>query len=327
MKNKLFNFISLFLLFGLSFSLSAQVKGEEKLTSAQELCVILVSKIEVPEINYAPVEPPKYWFKGFQSQVGFSHVSLTNWAEGGAGSISLNSFVDAHITYAKGMMKWDNRLQLDYGFLQTFGDKFKKTNDRIYLVSKWGYKAIDKLFFSALFNFRTQFTNGYVYSGTTQKLVSQSFAPAYFSLGFGMDYNPFKSLSVNFAPLTGNLVIVTNPDLRTKYGNKADEQVRKELGAQLKTEFKKEFKNFKVGTVLTLFSNFLHNPENIQVFWDLNLGVTINKYIAVTLRTNLIYDDNIKIADSAGNLAPRAQFKEVFSLNFTYTLGNYQKAQ
>lgn len=322
-------FSYLFLLIGLLLttsqsSLFAQDK-EDKLSSAQELCLILVSKIEVPEINYAPIEPPKYWTNGMLNQVGFSQVSLTNWAEGGSGSIAMNAYIDAHANYKKDLMIWENRFQFSYGFIQTLGEQFKKSDDKVILSSKWGYKSIDRLYFSALFNFRTQFTPGFSYSGDTKTRVSQLLAPGYISLGIGVDYNPFKSLSINLAPVTGNLVIVTNPELRKKYGNAEDEAVRKEFGAQLKAEFKKSFKNIKIGSILTLFSDFLKNPENIQVAWDVNINMSINKFLAAAIRTNLIYDKNILIADKAGNLAPRVQFKENFSLNFTYTFGNYQK--
>ena len=47
--------------------------------------------------------------------------------------------------YAKGKMLWNNRLQLDYGFLYS-ADKpiLQKSKDRIYLESKWGYETAVK---------------------------------------------------------------------------------------------------------------------------------------------------------------------------------------
>jgi hypothetical protein len=301
---------------------------KDNLTGAQELCLVVVSKIEIPEIQYTPVEPPKYWTNGLLTQIGFSQVSLTNWAEGGSGSIAMNAFLDGNANYARGKMIWENRIKGSYGFIQSFGDHYKKSDDKIQLGSKWGYKAIEKLYFSADFNFRTQFSPGYTYSGDVKTLQSSFFAPAYMSLGLGIDYKPFKSLSINFAPLTGNFVIVGIKELRAKYGNKEDEGIRTELGAQLKAEFKTSYKIFSVGTVLTLFSNFLHNPQNIQVYWDFDLGFKVAKFFTIGLRTNLIYDDNILIADKNGeNLAPRVQFKENLSVNFTYVFGKYLKAK
>lgn len=312
----------------MSSSVKAQVAQSENLTSAQEMCLIVVSKIDVPEIQYVAVEPPKYWTNGILNQIGFSQVSLTNWAAGGTGSIAMNGYIDAHANYKKDKMIWENRMKLAYGFIQTIGEEYKKSDDRWQIDSKWGYRAVDKLYMSAAFNFRTQFTPGYTYPTDKEKAptqVSSFMAPGYISLGVGIDYKPSNWLSLNFSPLTGNWVIVTVPGFRESYGNSKDQAVRTELGAQFKGEIKKSFKNFKVGTVLTLFSDYLNKPQDLQVYWDVDLGLTINKFLSANLRTNLIYDENIMIADDNGNKLPRVQFKEIFSLSFTYTFGNYQK--
>lgn len=310
----------------------AQGPADTLLSAPQELCLILASRIPVPDISYVPVAPPRYWTNGMLNQVGFSQLSLTNWAEGGSGTISMNAFVDMHANYARGKMIWENRAQFSYGFIQSFENGYKKGDDKIWLNSKWGYEAVSKLYFSALFTFRTQFSNGFDNGtdaeGNPIKILSSRFmAPGYVSLGLGIDYKPFPSLSVNFAPLTGNLVIVTAEQLRTKYGNKADEAVRREFGAQLKSEFKLERGDWKIQTALTLFSDFLNEPQNIQVYWDVNASYVINKFLTATVRTNLIYDDNILISDRYGRMYPRIQFKEIFSLSFTYTFGNYKKLE
>lgn len=308
-----------------------QLLQEERLSNlntAQELCRVIGSQFAVPTINYEPVTPPKFWTTGMFTELGFSQISLTNWAAGGSGSVALNSYVNAHANYAKGDMYWDNRVQLSYGFVQSFDDGYRKSDDKIVLDSKWGYKAINKFYFSANFNFRSQFSPGFEYSGDNSKKVSKFLAPAYLSLGLGIDYKPGqgKVFSLNFAPFTGNLVIVTDSLLRTKYGNKEDETARWELGAQIKATLNKDlFTNLKVASTLTMFSDYLNNPQNIQINWDMQLTYKLNKFLQTGLRTNLIYDDNILITDKEGNAAPRVQFKEVFSVTFTYTFGMFKK--
>ena len=140
-----FLFVSLVVLLAASLSLRAQVKDTmnlSNLNAAQELCRIIGSQFVVPTINYEPVTPPKFWTNGMQTELGFSQISLTNWAAGGSGSVALNTFVNANANYAKGSMFWDNRVQLAYGFLQSFEDGYRKSNDKIVIDSKWGYKAI-----------------------------------------------------------------------------------------------------------------------------------------------------------------------------------------
>lgn len=295
----------------------------------QELCRIIGSKFGIPVVNYEPVTPPKFWKKGTLTQLGFSQVSLTNWAAGGSGSVALNAYINAHMNYAKGNLFWENRGQFTYGFVQSFEDGYRKSSDKIVLDSKFGYKAFDNFYFSAVFNFTSQFSPGFSYaSDGTATMVSKFFAPAYFTLGLGIDYKPGKGnvFSLNMAPLTGSAVVVTDSLLRAKYGNEPDEAVRFELGAQVKANFNYEiFKNCKISSVLTLFSDYLNNPQNIQIKWDFQADFKINKYLSSSLRTNLVYDDNVLIANSAGHAVPRVQFQEIFSLSFSYTFGEFVK--
>ena len=297
------------------------------LDDAQEICREISVGHEVPVINYEPVVPPKFWKKGILTEMGFSQVSLTNWAAGGSGSIALNAYVNAYNNYEKGNMYWENRAQASYGFIQSFEEGYKKSADNFIIDSKYGYKAVNKIYFSAIFNFKTQLTNGYNYSKEEPAIVSRFLAPGYLTFGLGLDYKAKNNLySVTFAPLTTSWVIVTDSLLRTKYGNAVDEPIRFELGAQLKTTFNKTFaKKFNILTTLTLFSDYLNKPQNIQVNWEFQTTYQVTKFLKASLRTTTIYNDNIKIANRNGIEAPRIQFSEVFGVNFSYTFGEFKK--
>ena len=134
-------------------------------------------------------------------------------------------------------------------------------------------------------------------------------------------------LSFNISPATGNLVVVTEESLRETYGNNIDQAVRAEFGAQLKMDINYAYKIFKISSSLTLFSNYLYNPQNIQVYWDIDASLALTKVLTLTARTNLIYDDNIQIEDRFGVAAPRVQFKEIVSLGLTWTFGQYIKGE
>ena len=50
------------------------------------------------------------------------------------------------------------------------------------------------------------------------------------------------------------------------------------------------------------------------------IAFKINKFLTTTLTTNLIYDDNVKSVDKAGNIAgPKVQFREVLGLGLSYS--------
>lgn len=276
----------------------------------------------------AATEAPKAdWNKGIATTIGFSQLSLMQWAAGGAGQLTLNTYANAYANLTRGKMVWNNELQAGYGFIESFEDGYKKSDDRLIFDSKLGYKAVDKLYFSAVYNFRTQFAYGY----NGDEVVSQFMAPAYTSLGLGIDFTPTKNVAINFAPLTGKVTMVKPMELRTRYGNAEDQFARFELGAQLKFDGKIEVENFKVGTSLVLFSDYLNKPLNIKVNWDVNAEAKISKFFSVTLRTNLIYDDNVLVPKLRKGTRDEyfdgkgIQFKELFSIGFTYTLGQKKK--
>lgn len=266
---------------------------------------------------------PTFWTTSLLSQLNFTQTSFTNWAAGGNSSFSLAGYVDGKANYAKNKLIFENRLQLGYGFLKTFGDITKKSDDRLILDMKFGYKAADNLYFSVVYGLNTQMSNGFKYTASDTTLVSKFAAPLNTNLALGIEYKPFTWISFNVAPLTGGVVVVVPEMLRTIYGNAVDQMVRWEFGAQIKMNLAKEIaKNVKVTTDLTLFSDYINNPQNIDVKWDFSLNMKVNKWWSANIRTNLIYDDDIKIADADGHKAARLQFKEVLGIGLTYTLSN-----
>jgi hypothetical protein len=84
--------------------------------------------------------------------------------------------------------------------------------------------------------------------------------------------------------------------------------------------------NITFQTNLDLFSNYLHNPENIDVNWETLLSMKVNTFISATVSTHLIYDDDIKIAIddndngiiTSNETHPRLQFKEVLAIGLAY---------
>lgn len=306
---------------------------------AQRMILSITNSISIPsleaaleavdlEVTEEEVGSISKWTGGTLLQVGFSQLALSNWAAGGYDNVALNGHLNIYRNYEViEHMYWENRLQMAYGFVHSFGDRYKKSDDKIILDSKLAYKAVNEFYAAAIFNFRSQMTGGYNYPSSGDKiLISSPFAPAYFSLGIGMDYKPIKPLSLNFSPLTGNLVVVSVEELRTRYGNRADQAAKLELGAQLKLDYRHKISNnLTINSTLNLFSDYLDTPKNIKVLWDLFVDTKLNKYFSVNLRTNLIYDDKILIADKEGHMAPRVQFKEAISVGFSYTFGEFKK--
>lgn len=264
----------------------------------------------------------KTWNFGGLASLNFSQVSLTNWAAGGRSSTSGVALFNVFGNYKKDNLSWENSLDMGYGLLKEQNSETVKSNDKIDFNSKFGLKAAEKLYYSTLFNFKTQFAPGYKYPNTTDA-ISRFMAPAYMTLSLGMDYKPNKTLSIFVSPLTGKMTIVSDQELSDMgaFGVNPGKKVRTEVGSFAKVELKTEImKNVSLSSKVDLFSNYLHNPENIDINWDLLINMKINDFLSANLITNLIYDDDIKIAVDKNNdgiiesIGPRVQFKEMFGL-------------
>ncbi|RKD92332.1 DUF3078 domain-containing protein [Mangrovibacterium diazotrophicum] len=258
----------------------------------------------------------KVWKSGGNISLNFSQVSLSNWVAGGKSSASGTFLVNLFGNYEKGKVSWENSLDLGYGLLKESDSKLVKSDDKIDFSSKYGYKASGHLYYSALFNFKSQFTDGYKYPDRDNP-ISRFLAPAYLTLALGLDYKPDDHFSLFFSPLTGKLTVVADDSLSTAgaFGVDPGSKTRWELGAYVKTAVKYEvWKNVTFESKFDIFSNYLDQPQNMDVNWDVTINMKVNDYLSANLITNLIYDNDIKIEDSDGSMGPRVQFKELFGV-------------
>ncbi|MBP6978783.1 MAG: DUF3078 domain-containing protein [Bacteroidales bacterium] len=264
------------------------------------------------------------WKNGGKFALNFSQSSLTNWAPGGQNSLALNSFLNYFADFAKGKSLWENRLDLAYGLLKEGDNDIRKSDDKIDLSSKYGMQATKKLYYAALLGFKSQFSKGYNYPNDSM-VISRFLAPGYLSIGLGMDWKPVDYFSFYLSPATARWIIVTDEDLSDigAYGVDIGDKVRTEVGAMARLEFLKDIvKNVNLKSKLELFSNYLDQPQNVDVYWDNMFVMTINKYLSASLNLTLAYDDNLRIMDKDGKTGPRTQFKEVFGIGFTYGFGD-----
>ena len=308
--------------------------------TAQEVTKEDAAKVqaELDKLKSVAVDSTKAWKIGGVVSVNGQQVSLTNWAAGGNNSISVAGLVNVFAKYRKGKSTWDNNLELGYGVInQGDSKKWWKNDDKIQFSSKFGHELKKSWYATALVDFRTQFTNGYNYPNDSI-YISKFMAPGYALAAIGFDYKPNNHFSAFIAPLTGKFTFV-NDDSLAKYGafgvqkeirdastNKITQSYlkhREEFGAYLKMQYQtKVMENITFQTVLELFSNYVNNPENIDVNWSTLTTFKVNKFISATLATQLIYDDDVKVlrssGDRKGTFGPDIQFKQVMAIGFTY---------
>lgn len=279
--------------------------------------------------------PPSDWISGGLSSLTFSQVSLQNWAAGGENSASVNSFLSLFADKRKNISKWQNTLDLGYGLLKQGENRVLKSDDRINLNSKYGRqvtKGNDKWFFNGFIDFRTQFAPGFS-QDDPDSVISRFMAPAYLTLGSGIEYAPNAFLSFAYTPVAGKVTIVNDDAIvgtAGAYGVLPGENTRAELGSFFRFSYKQEaMKNVNVDMRLELFTNYERaNFGNIDVNWQNNIVMKVNKYISTTLFTQVLYDDDInteKVDKDTGEVlqaGPKTQFKSVFGVGIAYAFGD-----
>ena len=242
----------------LCFGVMQHNAAAQELTEAQKAAAAAAAAVaEAPAVKQK-VEKPKYWEESLKTNIKFGQTSLTNWAAGGDNTVTLQAFIDGNANYKKNDLFWNNRLQLDYGFVYASSKPIlQKSDDRIYLESKFGYKnaSMKNFSLSVNYDFKSQFNTGYDYLTPSvpadkyqdadgnvpglndlphrdqvslwkgaRKMKSGFLAPAYTNLAVGIDLKPTKWLSLNLAPLTGGVVIVRNELLRKNYSMQLKEE-------------------------------------------------------------------------------------------------------
>lgn len=265
----------------------------------------------------------KNWKKGGLISINLAQGSLSNWAAGGDKfSMSVNMYLNAHAYYKKGKNSWDNNLDFYLGYVNTTSLGSRKNDDRIDLTSKYGYALNSRLNLSTLFNFRTQFYNGYDYSNNTKKLTSTFMAPAYLLLSIGLDYKPTPDLSIFFSPLSSRWVVVRDNYLSSLglYGVKAGKKSANEIGAFASINYSKNLnKIVSYKGKLDLFSNYKNKTQNIDIFMTNLFSAKLSKILSATWSLDLIYDDDVKLFGNNKN-APALQLKSLFGVGLMVKL-------
>lgn len=287
--------------------------------------LITIITINYPSFSQtnAEVDTTRHWKTGGSTGLNFSQVSLTNWSAGGENSVSSTFLFNVFLNYTKGKSAWENTLDIGYGLTKQGSENMIKTEDRLQLVSKYGYQASKHWFYTALLDFKTQMDKGYKDPPENSILTSKFLSPAYLLLSLGMDYKPNDNFSLYLSPLTGKWTIVTDDELSQQgaFGVDPGKNVRSEFGASLKSIFKKEniIENVDFMTRLDLFSNYTNNPQNIDLEWETKFDFRVNSFLSANLGTTLLYDDDIKYINDAGEQrGARIQFKQLFGFGINF---------
>lgn len=289
---------SLFLLMG--FHAIAQVNEKELLEKSSK-----AAEKAVDTTNLG-------WKKGGSFSFLFNQSAFNNeWLGGGTSNIAGNMGLNYDFNYNTDRVVWDNKLIVAYGLTKLKNQKTTKSDDRIEFTSLYGKKAGQGYwFYSAFLNFRTQMDSGFNADRTAK--ISHFFSPAYLQIGPGMLWKRSENLKINIAPATSRLIYVDSrfTVATAAFGVEQGKTSRFEFGAALNAYYKlKLMDNITMENILNLYTNYLEKPQNVDVDYQMNLVMNINKYISANIAFQAIYDDNA---------IKHVQIREVFGLGLNY---------
>jgi hypothetical protein len=263
-----------------------------------------------------------YWLKEISGGLNLNQASFSgNWQGGGVNSIAVGTFLYGRANYAKEKWTWDNTMDFIYGVVKNKGEDGRKSNDRIFLDSKVGYKLSSKwnYFFAA--NFLSQFAPGYTFSDTDKTLISRFANPAYFTTSIGFEYKPNDEFSLRLSPFSPRWTFVTDKELYLNvpdnYGVKVGETVRQEwLAFSVLMDWNKKLsENLTLQMRYQMYANYETLAFNtIDHRLDIALTAKVSNLINVSLTSLSIYDiDQDK----------KIQFSQGLALGIAFKRGNF----
>jgi hypothetical protein len=295
---------------------------------------------------FAQTTPPANKTKHLWTTEGYFSFNVgqggsRNWAAGSEKfTLQTAAYFNFQATRKWRKNIWENTLDLSYALTNSSSTGFRKTDDKIDFVSMFRHQISKKdnvVGFGAWFNARTQFHDGYDYTESPKKRISGIMAPGYLTLGPGFDIRA-KKASLFVSPLAPRLILFTNQPYSFNYqgGVKPDgsqeiplswhynvdpvRKVRFELGALVSFKYKCEIaKNINYSTRADFFSNYVDDPQNIDIFWTNVLHMKVNNWLIVNYNFDLIYDDDVKLFGENNNKAAtqmRSQLGVGFAARF-----------
>ncbi len=309
------------------------------------------AKINVQKVDRSTLEKQNivvkkhYWNYRTESSMIFSQSALSNWVKGGENSVSTALDITGYADFKKPEIKLSssNFARLKLGFLASGSNDIRKNLDLLETNSKLNHKAFGKFDFSAIMLFKTQIAVGKIYKKVSadevSEVVSRFMNPAVLTLGIGLDYKPDKETSINFSPFSYKGTFVpagkrsTEDSLKidqTRYGIEAGKFSKHEPGASFMiSKISRPLKNFTVTNRLQLFTNYINNPQNIDVDWEMIAVYNLNWFTDLRLNTHLIFDDDtrttvmdgrtpVKLEDGTDKKTARIQFKEIFGVSLMF---------
>jgi hypothetical protein len=267
-----------------------------------------------------------YWRKSFSLGINLNQAAFSsNWKAGGVNSIAIGAFANGQANYLRDRVSWDNAMELQYGLIKNAGQEMRKSLDRIFLDSKYGYRLSPVWNAFASVNFISQFARGYQYDADAagnDLLISNIFAPAFLTFALGFEYKPVPWFSLRLSPFAPRFTFLSDQSVRptpdaVAYGVPVGKSVRTEwLAAQVQAELEKDLaENLRLKVSYLAYANYetlaLNTVDHRLI---VNLTAKVNRFMSVNLTGNMLYDRDQDLS---------VQYSQSLALGILYKVQNY----
>lgn len=261
------------------------------------LC-ISISGLQAQTEEVEAKKDTTFWLKETAGGLNINQASFSsNWTGGGVNSFAVGAYLFGRANYAKDKWSWDNTMDFIYGVVSNKGEDPRKSNDRIFLDTKVGYKINDKWNYFVALNFLSQFAPGYNFEDTDRTLISNFMNPGYLTSSIGVEYKPNDEFSLRISPISPRWTFVTDTELYLNvpenYGVTIGETVRSELAAfSLLADWNKKLsENLTIAVRYQMFANYEEFAfDAIDHRLDFALTAKVSDLVNVSLTSLMIYD-------------------------------------
>jgi hypothetical protein len=267
------------------------------------------------ELQAAVQKDGEGWIVGGAFGLDFAQLAIFNPRVGsGDNRIAIGGLGNMFVRYKQGRADWVTNGSLQLAVQQLADTDWQKSLDILRLNSQLSYNTNnEKWAYSALLSFESlampTYPGNFLKPQEENALIQARFlSPARLDFSPGMRYTPDAHWTFLWAPASYRLIYVGDQDIANLgiHGtqpldendlSRGYKQAYHQFGSRLVTTYANKFLSEKLTyqSRLDLFSNYLREPQNIDVLWQNDIGWQLWKNLSLNFLLEAFYDHDVKV--------------------------------
>ena len=334
--------------------MSTKTKKMKKIILLGVLSIFLFSSVStnaqagddrLAELQKAAAKEADGWAIGGAIGLDFAQLAMINPRIGsGDNRIAIGGLGNIFANYKQGRSSWMNNVSLQLAVQQLGDADWQKSLDVLRLNSKYAYQSSsEKWSYAGLLTFESltmpTYPGNFLKPQEEEVMIQAEFlSPFRLEVSPGIEFKPNAQFSFFLAPASYKLIYVSDQDIAnlgvhgTMLVDENDptlgyEQAFHQLGARFVGAYTNKFLSDKLTytSKLDLFSNYLNNPQNIDVLWQNDLGWQLWKNLSLNLLLEAFYDHDIQVlrerpslTNPEGNVGRQTSWTQAVLIKYNY---------